>query len=192
MDIAVAASSGFYQAQHTSSPAMSNKPLMSFGGGSERVDAKSIKLKSLSTSGRMQMTANAQTVPKINGNKVPSSEASKTEDDDNVLPLSNSSKTFYNQLPDWSVLLAAITTIFLAAEKQWTLIDAKPRRPDMLLDSFNYASVIQENLVFSQNFSIRSYEIGADGTTSVETLMNHLQVCTIIPSIILYFYIREN
>ncbi|KAF8648170.1 hypothetical protein HU200_064989 [Digitaria exilis] len=35
----------------------------------------------------------------------------------------------YNQLPDWSMLLAAITTIFLAAEKQWTLLDWKPRRP---------------------------------------------------------------
>lgn len=177
-----------------SCPTMSGKALLSFGGRSERrVDVKSIKLKSLSTSGRLQVTANAQTVPKINGDKVLNSETSKTEDDGTVLSLSNSSKTFYNQLPDWSVLLAAITTIFLAAEKQWTIIDSKPKRSDMLLDSFNYGSVIQENLVFSQDFSIRSYEIGADGTTSIETLMNHLQVCTIIPpSIILYFYIGRN
>ncbi|KMZ71625.1 Acyl-ACP Thioesterase (Chloroplastic) [Zostera marina] len=159
-----------------SCPTMSGKALLSFGGRSERrVDVKSIKLKSLSTSGRLQVTANAQTVPKINGDKVLNSETSKTEDDGTVLSLSNSSKTFYNQLPDWSVLLAAITTIFLAAEKQWTIIDSKPKRSDMLLDSFNYGSVIQENLVFSQDFSIRSYEIGADGTTSIETLMNHLQ-----------------
>ncbi|KAK4391661.1 Palmitoyl-acyl carrier protein thioesterase, chloroplastic [Sesamum angolense] len=33
----------------------------------------------------------------------------------------------------------------------------------------------EDGLVFRQNFSIRSYEIGADRTASVETLMNHLQ-----------------
>jgi fatty acyl-ACP thioesterase B len=80
-------------------------------------------------------------------------------------------RTFYNQLPDWSVLLAAITTIFLAAERQWTLVDWKPKRPDMLIDTFGF-----NGQVFRQDFSIRSYEIGADRTASIETLMNHLQV----------------
>ncbi|EES06498.1 hypothetical protein BDA96_04G095500 [Sorghum bicolor] len=79
-------------------------------------------------------------------------------------------RTFYNQLPDWSVLLAAITTIFLAAERQWTLVDWKPKRPDMLIDTFGF-----NGQVFRQDFSIRSYEIGADRTASIETLMNHLQ-----------------
>ncbi|KAF8364790.1 hypothetical protein HHK36_033234 [Tetracentron sinense] len=42
--------------------------------------------------------------------------------------------------------------------------------PDMLIDPF-----VQEELIFSQNFSIRSYEIGPDQTASIETLMNLLQ-----------------
>lgn len=78
-------------------------------------------------------------------------------------------------MPDWSVLLAAITTIFLAAEKQWTLLDWKPKKPDMLSDAFGLGKIIENGLVYRQNFSIRSYEIGADKTASIETLMNHLQ-----------------
>ncbi|XP_022899586.1 palmitoyl-acyl carrier protein thioesterase, chloroplastic-like isoform X2 [Olea europaea var. sylvestris] len=84
-------------------------------------------------------------------------------------------RTFINQLPDWSMLLAAITTIFLAAEKQWMMLDWKPRRPDMLADPFGLGRIVQDGLIFRQNFSIRSYEIGADRTASIETLMNHLQ-----------------
>ncbi|CAN8305902.1 unnamed protein product [Cochlearia groenlandica] len=34
---------------------------------------------------------------------------------------------------------------------------------------------VQDGLVFRQNFSIRSYEIGADRSASIETVMNHLQ-----------------
>ncbi|KAJ1392350.1 HotDog domain superfamily [Sesbania bispinosa] len=79
------------------------------------------------------------------------------------------------KLPDWSMLLAAITTIFLAAEKQWMMLDWKPRRPDMLIDPFGIGKIVQDGLVFRENFSIRSYEIGADRTASIETVMNHLQ-----------------
>lgn len=46
----------------------------------------------------------------------------------------------------------------------------------MLVDPFGLGSIVQDGLVFRQNFSIRSYEIGADRTASIETLMNHLQV----------------
>ncbi|KHN37776.1 Myristoyl-acyl carrier protein thioesterase, chloroplastic [Glycine soja] len=73
------------------------------------------------------------------------------------------------------MLLAAITTVFLAAEKQWMMLDWKPRRPDMLIDPFGIGKIVQDGLVFRQNFPIRSYEIGADKTASIETLMNHLQ-----------------
>jgi fatty acyl-ACP thioesterase B len=73
------------------------------------------------------------------------------------------------------MLLAAITTIFLAAEKQWMMLDWKPKRSDMLMDPFGLGRIVQDGMVFRQNFSIRSYEIGADRTASVETLMNHLQ-----------------
>ncbi|MCH97537.1 palmitoyl-acyl carrier protein thioesterase chloroplastic-like, partial [Trifolium medium] len=71
---------------------------------------------------------------------------------------------------------AAVTTIFLAAEKQWMMLDWKPRRSDdMLVDPFGIGKIVQDGLVFRQNFSIRSYEIGADKTASIDTLMNHLQ-----------------
>ncbi|KAF5725980.1 plastid acyl-ACP thioesterase [Tripterygium wilfordii] len=55
------------------------------------------------------------------------------------------------------------------------MLDWKPRRPDMLIDPFGLGKIVLDGLVFRQNFSIRSYEIGADRTASIETLMNHLQ-----------------
>ena len=119
------------------------------------------------------MKAKAQAPSKINGTTVVTSKESFKHDDD--LP-SPPPRTFINQLPDWSMLLAAITTIFLAAEKQWMMLDWKPRRPDMLIDPFGIGKIVQDGLVFRENFSIRSYEIGADRTASIETVMNHLQV----------------
>ncbi|OIW18556.1 hypothetical protein TanjilG_13308 [Lupinus angustifolius] len=120
----------------------------------------------------LKVKANAQAPPKINGTAVTTSVETYKHDDD--LP-SPPPRTFINQLPDWSMLLAAITTIFLAAEKQWMMLDWKPRRPDMLIDPFGIGKIVQDDMVFRQNFSIRSYEIGADRTASIETVMNHLQ-----------------
>lgn len=129
-----------------------------------------------SSSGALKVKANAQAPPKINGTSVglsSSVEAVKNGDD---VSSPAPARTFINQLPDWSMLLAAITTVFLAAEKQWMMLDWKPKRPDMLIDPFGLGRIVQDGLVFRQNFSIRSYEIGADRTASIETLMNHLQV----------------
>ncbi|XP_010557578.1 PREDICTED: palmitoyl-acyl carrier protein thioesterase, chloroplastic-like [Tarenaya hassleriana] len=128
-------------------------------------------------SGSLQVKANAQAPPKINGRNVSfasAPEKSLKTENDTPQP---APRTFINQLPDWSMLLAAITTIFLAAEKQWMMLDWKPRRSDMdmLIDPFGIGKIVQDGLVFRQNFSIRSYEIGADRTASIETLMNHLQ-----------------
>ncbi|KAI3416981.1 Acyl-[acyl-carrier-protein] hydrolase [Psidium guajava] len=131
-------------------------------------------MKSKSASGGLQVKANAQAPPKINGSSVglrKFPDIVKTEDETPSPP----PRTIINQLPDWSMLLAAITTIFLAAEKQWMMLDWKPRRPDMLMDPFGLGRIVQDGFVFRQNFSIRSYEIGADRTASIETLMNHLQ-----------------
>ena len=165
--VAAIAASGFLPPQ-SSSDVQSAKLLKSNGGGGpESLDARGMGAKPNSTSRGMQVKANARAIPKINGTKV----GLKTEEDVS----SSAPRTFYNQLPDLSMLLAAITTIFLAAEKQWTLIDWKPRRPDMLADAFGLGRIVQDGLVFRQNFSIRSYEIGADKTASIETLMNHLQ-----------------
>lgn len=144
-------------------PSPSSKTSMMLEGGSNNSTIRAC----------LNVKANAQAPPKINGTSVgfTASESVKGHDE---MP-SPAPRTFINQLPDWSVLLAAITTVFLAAEKQWTLLDWKPRRPDMLVDPFGLGSIVQDGLVFRQNFSIRSYEIGADRTASIETLMNHLQ-----------------
>lgn len=152
-----------------SDPKISTK----LGGGSMNLDTRGLNSKAAS-SGSLQVKANAQAPPKINGTSVSFSAAAesvKKEDEISSPP----PRTFINQLPDWSMLLAAITTIFLAAEKQWMMLDWKPRRPDMLIDPFGLGKIVQDGLVFRQNFSIRSYEIGADRTASIETLMNHLQ-----------------
>ncbi|KAF5748630.1 plastid acyl-ACP thioesterase [Tripterygium wilfordii] len=132
-----------------------------------------IKSKS-GSGGGLKVKANAKAPSKINGTSVGVTSPAESMKNVDSVP-SSAPRTFINQLPDWSMLLAAITTIFLAAEKQWMMLDWKPRRPDMLIDPFGIGKIVQDGLVFRQNFSIRSYEIGADRTASIETLMNHLQ-----------------
>lgn len=164
--VATAATSAFFAVPSPDSIAKTTRP----GNGVASVGP----MKSKSASVGLQMKANAQALPKINGSSVGLKTFPgivKTEDGTSSPP----PRTFINQLPDWSMLLAAITTIFLAAEKQWMMLDWKPRRPDMLMDPFGLGRIVQDGLVFRQNFSIRSYEIGADRTASIETLMNHLQ-----------------
>nr|Q39513.1 RecName: Full=Palmitoyl-acyl carrier protein thioesterase, chloroplastic; AltName: Full=16:0-acyl-carrier protein thioesterase; Short=16:0-ACP thioesterase; AltName: Full=Acyl-[acyl-carrier-protein] hydrolase; AltName: Full=PATE; Flags: Precursor [Cuphea hookeriana]AAC48990.1 16:0-ACP thioesterase preprotein [Cuphea hookeriana] len=164
--VATAASSAFFplpSADTSSRPGkLGNKP------------SSLSPLKPKSTpNGGLQVKANASAPPKINGSPVGlKSGGLKTQEDAHSAP---PPRTFINQLPDWSMLLAAITTVFLAAEKQWMMLDWKPKRPDMLVDPFGLGSIVQDGLVFRQNFSIRSYEIGADRTASIETVMNHLQ-----------------
>lgn len=166
--VATAATSAFFPVAPESGVKSSGKI-----GGSipASVDARGIKSKSTS-SGNLQVKA-AHAPSKVNGTKVGLMEGRKTDDD---VISSPPPRTFINTLPDWSMLLAAITTIFLAAEKQWMMLDWKPKRPDAIMDPFGIGRIVQDGLVFRQNFSIRSYEIGADRTASVETLMNHLQV----------------
>ncbi|ESQ36033.1 hypothetical protein EUTSA_v10007761mg [Eutrema salsugineum] len=144
------------------------------GKGSKVASTNFAGLNSTPNSGRMKVKPNAQAPPKINGKKVglPGSVELLKTDNETSHP---APRTFINQLPDWSMLLAAITTVFLAAEKQWMMLDWKPRRSDMIMDPFGLGRIVQDGLVFRQNFSIRSYEIGADRSASIETVMNHLQ-----------------
>ncbi|KAL6974346.1 Palmitoyl-acyl carrier protein thioesterase, chloroplastic [Sarracenia purpurea var. burkii] len=167
--VATAATSAFFPVA-SSPPESGAKTSSKLGGVPANVDARGIKSKSSST-GNLQVKANAQAPSKVNGTKIGVMEGLKNEDNVQSPP----PRTFINQLPDWSMLLAAITTIFLAAEKQWMMLDWKPRRPDMLMDPFGLGKIVQDGFGFRQNFSIRSYEIGADRTASIETLMNHLQ-----------------
>lgn len=169
--VATAATAAFLPVPSPASDSVGKTSGKAVGSVPASIDARATNAKSKSSSsGRLQVKANAQAPPKVNGTRVGSMESLKTED------MSPPPRTFINQLPDWSMLLAAITTIFLAAEKQWMMLDWKPKRPDMLVDPFGLGRIVQDGFVFRQNFSIRSYEIGADRTASVETLMNHLQV----------------
>lgn len=149
--VATAATSAFFPAISPSSD--SGAKSTKFGSGSVNPGGSRQK-----SSRGLHVKANAQAPPKINGTSV-GLEGVKFDDD---LTTSPPPRTFINLLPDWSMLLAAITTIFLAAEKQWMMLDWKPRRPDMLIDPFGLGRIVQDGLVFRQNFSIRSYEIGAD------------------------------
>lgn len=153
-----------------------SSPSSDSGSRSSKLGTASVGgVKSKSGSSGLQVKANAQAPPKINGTHVGLATAVEGVKSGDDMP-SPPARTFINQLPDWSMLLAAITTIFLAAEKQWMMLDWKPKRADMLVDPFGIGKIVQDGLVFRQNFSIRSYEIGADRTASIETLMNHLQV----------------
>ncbi|RRT75866.1 hypothetical protein B296_00005077, partial [Ensete ventricosum] len=134
------------------------KASKAIGEGPESLGVRGIVAKPMSVSGAMEVKAQAQALPKANGTKVGlKTEAQKVEEDSPSAP-----RTFYNQLPDWSFLFAAITTIFLAAEKQFTLIDWKPRRPDMLADAFGLGKIMPDGLVFRQNFSIREDVVEID------------------------------
>ncbi|KAK4764596.1 hypothetical protein SAY86_025686 [Trapa natans] len=164
--VATSVNSAFFLAAPSEDPAKGTKHV----NGTTNLGV----MKSKPTSGALKVKVNAQAPPKINGSSVGLRTSSETANTGDIAP-SPPPRTFINQLPDWSMLLAAITTVFLAAEKQWMMVDWKPRRPDMLIDPFGLGRIVQDGLVFRQNFSIRSYEIGADKTASIETLMNHLQ-----------------
>ncbi|KAF3779575.1 Palmitoyl-acyl carrier protein thioesterase [Nymphaea thermarum] len=158
-----------------------SKPKAALASGPNNLSTNGIKLKP--NAGGIQVKTNAHAAPKINGSKVvftttDNGKAAGLMDEDEFPSYSSSSqqgKTIINQLPDWSVLLAAITAMVLAAEKQLINFDWKPKRPDMLMETFGFGRIVHDGFVFRQSFPIRSYEIGADRTASIETLMNHLQ-----------------
>ena len=138
----------------SSQPESGDKNSGKHGGGLGSVDMHGMKTKSRG----LQVKTNAQAPTKVNGTRIGVMDGLNLKNDDN--PTSTAPRTFINQLPDWSMLLAAITTIFLAAEKQWMMLDWKTKRPDMLsdLDPFGLGRMVEDGFVFLQNFSIRSYE----------------------------------
>lgn len=167
--VATAAASSVFLVTSSSSD-IAGKPSKN-GGNSVSLEG----FKSKQTSNGINVKANAS--PSKTNGTVLAATATDAKVENDSPSQQYRQRTFINQLPDWSMLLAAVTTIFLAAEKQWTELDWKPRRPDMLADPFGIGQIVQDGLVFRQNFPIRSYEIGADKTASIETVMNHLQVC---------------
>lgn len=118
--------------------------------------------KSASIKGLLSFKANVRRPTKIN------STATKIRGDEVSSPSSSSpssSTSFLKQLSDFNMFFSPISTI---------VDDTKPTQAE---DEFCTSSgrFVQNGLVFSQNFSIRSYEIGADGRISLEAVMNHLQ-----------------
>lgn len=71
-------------------------------------------------------------------------------------------------------VLAAIASVALAAETQrrHEVFSGKTRVP---VDALRQGRLVESRLVYRQTFVIRSYEIGADRTASIETMMNHFQ-----------------
>ncbi|KAG0609217.1 hypothetical protein M758_8G167200 [Ceratodon purpureus] len=68
-------------------------------------------------------------------------------------------------------ILAAIASVALASEKQ-----RMHEKTDVPVDALRQGRLVESRLVYRQTFVIRSYEIGADRTASIDTFMNHFQV----------------
>ncbi|XP_072968089.1 palmitoyl-acyl carrier protein thioesterase, chloroplastic-like [Typha angustifolia] len=156
-------------------PSSSSSSAASARAASDSLDVRGFAAKTTSATGAMQLNASSVQATPITSSSAGGlkSENIEVEDDSNSLM---ALQIFYNQLPpDWSKLLVAITTAFLATEKQRSVLDWKVRRTDMLADAFGLGKFVKDGPVFRQNFFIRSYEIEADQTASIEALMNQLQ-----------------
>jgi hypothetical protein len=68
-----------------------------------------------------------------------------------------------------------MANVVLAAEKQRKLEEIAGKT-EVPVDALRQGRLVEGKLVYRQTFVIRSYEVGADKTASVETLMNHFQV----------------
>ncbi|KAG0557045.1 hypothetical protein KC19_11G098600 [Ceratodon purpureus] len=71
-------------------------------------------------------------------------------------------------------ILAAIASVALAAEKQRRR-EVFSGKTEVPVDALRQGRLVESKLVYRQTFVIRSYEIGADRTASIETMMNHFQ-----------------
>ncbi|KAL9261481.1 Palmitoyl-acyl carrier protein thioesterase, chloroplastic-like protein [Drosera capensis] len=127
-------------------------------GGSTSSDACGIRSKASGSSKGLDVKVSAQAPCKIKGTPVSWSEGARNREE----TWSPSPRTFINQLPDWSVLLAAITTAFLSAEKQWAMIDWKPRRHDVLVDQFGLGQIVQDGVETALNH-VKSVGLMGDG-----------------------------
>ncbi|GMH14142.1 hypothetical protein Nepgr_015983 [Nepenthes gracilis] len=117
---------------------------------------------------------NVQTPRKSNGiapNLSAATEIVKNDEETSSPPW----MAFISQLPNWSMLHAAITMIFLAAQKQRMMFNRMPKGHGVLIDPLGLGRSVQDSLVFRQKFSINSYEMGPPGTIFIETMINHSQ-----------------
>lgn len=82
--------------------------------------------------------------------------------------------------PAFKAILAAIASLALEAEKQ-RRHEVYPGKTEVPVDALRQGRLVESRLVYRQTFVIRSYEIGADRTASIETMMNHFQVLSLRP-----------
>jgi len=69
-------------------------------------------------------------------------------------------------------ILAAIASVALAQRRH----EEFSGKTEVPVDALRQGRLVESSLVYRQTFVIRSYEIGADRTASIETMMNHFQV----------------
>lgn len=74
---------------------------------------------------------------------------------------------------DRNILLPTIRTMPL--KPMMMMINQKKTTQKMVSD-LELGRMVNDGLVFRQNVYVRSYEVGPDQTTSIETIMNYLQV----------------
>ncbi|XP_031263484.1 palmitoyl-acyl carrier protein thioesterase, chloroplastic-like [Pistacia vera] len=95
--------------------------------------------------------------------------SSLTEFQKNVLEIISTAATpmeIFNQM----LVVPIINTVSAAMEEKWELNNGKA---GILEPSTGRLS--QDGLIFQQNFTVNSYEIGSDFRISIEALMNYLQ-----------------
>ncbi len=85
----------------------------------------------------------------------------------------------YVQNPAMQAVLVAMANVALLAvekkqQQQTTTIAAG--KTEVPVDALRQGRLVEARLVYRQTFVIRSYEVGADKTASIETLMHHFQV----------------
>ncbi len=85
----------------------------------------------------------------------------------------------YVQNPAMQAVLVAMANVaLLAVEKkqQQQITTIAAGKTEVPVDALRQGRLVEARLVYRQTFVIRSYEVGADKTASIETLMNHFQV----------------
>ncbi|CAM6015906.1 unnamed protein product [Sphagnum balticum] len=85
----------------------------------------------------------------------------------------------YVQNPAMQVVLVAMANVALLAvekkQQQQQITTIAAGKTEVPVDALRQGRLVEARLVYRQTFVIRSYEVGADKTASIETLMNHFQ-----------------
>jgi hypothetical protein len=89
----------------------------------------------------------------------------------------------YVQNPAMQAVLVAMANVALLAvekkqqqQQQQQITTIAAGKTEVPVDALRQGRLVEARLVYRQTFVIRSYEVGADKTASIETLMNHFQV----------------